>query len=236
MSDADLRELERKWRETGSVEDEASWERALLRAGRTDEARLELVEFLRTPLPNRRRFYFFGPNRPLARGEDGAERWVQELASFGHEALLRTAFAGAVDLLPVYLGEAPDGDTHVPELLCAVGRWISSDTTDTHEADRVHAELSASCSSWEWPSTHTSAGPAAFRAILALHPLDQRQSLEGATWSARHVARNWGIANWERPLCDFIRVVRAELVPWALGYSDPVRERVESRQREAARE
>ncbi|MBL4848936.1 MAG: hypothetical protein JKY65_25720 [Planctomycetes bacterium] len=50
------------------------------------------------------------------------------------------------------------------------------------------------------------------------------------------MARNWGIANWERPLCDFIRVVRAELVPWALGYSDPVRERVESRQREAARE
>lgn len=29
------------------------------------------------------------------------------------------------------------------------------------------------------------------------------------------------------------RVVRAELVPWALGYGDPVRERVEARQRGA---
>ena len=28
--------------------------------------------------------------------------------------------------------------------------------------------------------------------------------------------------------------VREELLPWALGYSDPVRERVEGRQREAA--
>ena len=30
--------------------------------------------------------------------------------------------------------------------------------------------------------------------------------------------------------------VRDELVPWALGYSDPVRDRVEARQREAAGE
>ena len=37
---------------------------------------------------------------------------------------------------------------------------------------------------------------------------------------------------------DFARRIHAvqckELVPWALGYSDPVRDRVEARQREAA--
>ena len=56
--------------------------------------------------------------------------------------------------------------------------------------------------------------------------------------AAEHIAEK---ANVER--CELAhgseRVrdrVQADLVPWALGYSDPARERIEARQREAARE
>jgi len=45
MSDANLRELERRWRETGSVEDEAAWLLQRLRVGELDEERLRLAAY-----------------------------------------------------------------------------------------------------------------------------------------------------------------------------------------------
>ena len=94
MTDSELRRLEREFRQSGTLEAEAALVEALLRAGRTNEERLKLVEFLRRPLPSRRLFYFFGPQRPRAVDDDGAEHWVRQLATFGQECLLRAAFAG----------------------------------------------------------------------------------------------------------------------------------------------
>jgi hypothetical protein len=47
--DVRLRELERRWKETGSVEDEAAWLRARARAGELDPARLEVAAKLAYP-------------------------------------------------------------------------------------------------------------------------------------------------------------------------------------------
>lgn len=43
MSDAALRELERRWRTSGAVEDEAAWHAARSRAGQLDRGRLQLA-------------------------------------------------------------------------------------------------------------------------------------------------------------------------------------------------
>ena len=45
MSDAKLRELERKWKESGSVEDEAAYLRERVRAGDLTQERLELAAY-----------------------------------------------------------------------------------------------------------------------------------------------------------------------------------------------
>ncbi len=45
MSDSKLRELERRWRETGSVEDEAAYLRERVRVGDLTEERLEVAAY-----------------------------------------------------------------------------------------------------------------------------------------------------------------------------------------------
>ena len=45
MTDERLRELERCWRESGSVEDEAAWLRERVRVGELSEARLRLAAY-----------------------------------------------------------------------------------------------------------------------------------------------------------------------------------------------
>ena len=49
MGDEELRALERRWRETGAVEDEARWHLARVRAGALPQARLELAAALGVP-------------------------------------------------------------------------------------------------------------------------------------------------------------------------------------------
>lgn len=49
MADSDLRTLERRFRETGAVEDEAAWLRARVRAGTLDPDRLDLAAWLDHP-------------------------------------------------------------------------------------------------------------------------------------------------------------------------------------------
>ena len=49
MSDERLRELERRWKETGSVEDEAAWLSERVRAGELTEERLRLAAALGQP-------------------------------------------------------------------------------------------------------------------------------------------------------------------------------------------
>ena len=48
MSDGKLRELERRWRETGSVDDEAAYMRERVRAGELTQERLDFVSTVRT--------------------------------------------------------------------------------------------------------------------------------------------------------------------------------------------
>ena len=45
MTDARLRELERKWHESGSAEDEAAWLRERVRVGDSSEGRLRLAAY-----------------------------------------------------------------------------------------------------------------------------------------------------------------------------------------------
>lgn len=88
MSDARLREAERRWRESGALADEAAWLRERVRAGALDDARLRLAAYvghaasrmaLATPT-------FTSPY---------VQVWIYGLEPWGVEACQRAAIAAA---------------------------------------------------------------------------------------------------------------------------------------------
>ena len=154
VSDADLRELERRFRESGSVEDEAAWLSARVKAGELDEDKLHLA------------------------------------AHLGYEAAI--------------------GDVGPPTLL----------ETDAE----VFVAWADGLSRWG-------------KHMAALQVLRERAWPEepphinsGGNPNHAYLRRAFQILGGS----ECVEVVRDELVRWALGYSDPVRERVEARQQEGS--
>lgn len=113
MSDEELRALERTWRETGAVEDEARWLAARVRAGGLDRARLASLAFfgheaarLAAELP-----------APDAWDLDDANEWAARLKPLGAEALLRAGHAVAA-------ASVPEGAAR-PPMLEAIEAWLA---------------------------------------------------------------------------------------------------------------
>ncbi len=118
MSDARLRELERRWRESGAVEDEAALLRERLRQGALGSSRLELAADLGHP----------GAASALGRAPASAAAlvdpgWAVRTAAAGAEAAVRCAAAAARACLPLHRWHRPGDD--VPErVLETVEAWL----------------------------------------------------------------------------------------------------------------
>jgi len=91
MSDAKLRELERRWKETGSVEDEAAFLLERVRAGELSQERLELAARLGAQAAN------------TALGRTATKFVVDGLPVTSAEEALRMALAAARVPLPHWL-------------------------------------------------------------------------------------------------------------------------------------
>lgn len=108
-------------------------------------------------------------------------------------------------------------------------------------------ELTEAAEAWLLPQTCGPFDVAAFRlqspGVVAVG-VDFEASLVYGIWSSvltdsEYVGQSAGgaFAKIKSPELEPIRAaIRTELARWALGYSDPVRQRVEGRKREAARE
>jgi hypothetical protein len=120
MSDSELRALERRWRETGAVEDEGRWLAARVRAGELDGAWLEALAF-------------FGHEPALLAGGrpadawdlDDSNVWGGKLRPLGTAVVIRAAHAAA------WLGVEPwerahPGSARGPRpMLEAVEAWLA---------------------------------------------------------------------------------------------------------------
>lgn len=97
MSDAKLRELERRWRESGAADDEAAYLLERVRVGELPRDRLDLAAHCGYTAAQMASGYA----RPSAAIDDAesSERsiyeWTQGLVQFGKAALVRAAVAGA---------------------------------------------------------------------------------------------------------------------------------------------
>tara|TARA_R110002072_G_scaffold47901_1_gene131238 strand:- start:2189 stop:2989 length:801 start_codon:yes stop_codon:yes gene_type:complete len=90
MSDEKLRELERRWKETGAVEDEAAFLLERVRAGELTQERLELAAYCRhegataaTSQP------------PYSGGPKEHDRWLRGLLKWGHRPLVKAGLCSA---------------------------------------------------------------------------------------------------------------------------------------------
>ena len=250
VSDADLRDLERRWRETCSAEDEAAWIRELVRRGELPPSRLRyaadcgdaaallvLEDDLTLPRDLRQGLERFAKADVVLQARvavallqdaevAAAGLWLSLLKS----ALSLLATGGAVRLEGSRLGafEALEAWILCPCRSCAS---IASAASDLAFAEALNLE--ASFEDWRAPESHPEANHR--HGCMRLSRASARAASlpsQGRFGSlVEPLFDLWG-EPWEAPRAR----LQEEVVPWLLGQSDPVRERVEARQREAVGE
>ncbi|MCA8923515.1 MAG: hypothetical protein KDD82_16990 [Planctomycetes bacterium] len=258
MGDERLRELERRWRERGSLEAEAAWLKERVRAGELPRERLQLAATL-------------GGAARLAWGEEPLvvvepELWVPLLQDpTGH---------GPVGPRELRTLEGFDAFTR-REGLCAWGRWLLGwaplkalsavrvasgaalvgyrEWSKVFAPGRIEAlglqewateslcRLEGLCVGWDpCEAGYPRFGGDAFDAA------DQARNREGpaAVWAVEAVGHALLAAQHGDPReallairkaasatdgATVLAAIQADLAPWLLGYGDPVRERVAKR-------
>lgn len=244
MSDEHLRELERRWKETGTVEDEAAWLKERVRVGDLTQERLELAAYLGHEAaqditesmgwsPSASTFPTTGVELLLRRSDlDLTQKELAELLGVKVARVGKAERAESEPLAGPLLASLPRLLRNPAFWLEGIGGWGSLAV--------VRAGVAA--------GHLASPGPfAALRRVedWILCPCDDHEALAweaaDACWSSGRMsvplfapdvnyARSWlGQAMHKHPGEQVCGVVRAELAPWALGYSDPVRDRVEAR-------
>lgn len=207
MTDHRLRALERSFRETGTVEAEAAWLRARVQTGELERVRLELAAHLEYPAAT-------VAVTPEATGDTLS--LDSPLLPRGTVARIRSAAAHSLVSLvspDSTVSAALDGLVLRPVLrprrTMAVRQAVA-------EVGMLLGTLSHHDPSYD-QQRHVGV------ALALLFGGDDWR--EGELAEIRRLLAAAGV--------DVDPALREELVPWLLGYSDPVRERVEARQRQA---
>jgi hypothetical protein len=217
MTDERLRDLERRWKETGSVEDEAAWLKERVRAGDFPPTRLELAAYCG----------YEAARRAVATQNDPPDlvEWVGGFARFGNDVSARAAVAIAREVFPVWKRCAhaePTDDFH--QALRAAEAWCMEPTADS----AARASYVGQCAAGRidvLPDdvTHEEDAAAAVACWACSAIQDQEASPTAIEWRARAVNQ---VVRLARSLAcdeDLRRRVSREIVPWCLGLDDPLR-------------
>ncbi len=245
MSDERLRELERRFRVSGSVENEAAWLRARMQAGELEQSKLELAAHL-------------GYQAAICvleiEGCHSLRRFVEEVVSlYGANARRRSALAVTYRALSAFSHRNIEDDLRLLDDIGAMvydfsegssvpdiaqtedrrrrrGAWDTIDSLlDLLRGHQIH---------WDYPGIDyegqgEGGAESWIPARIAIAP--EKLAARAVFLGEELVEVSWASAE-ARCEGQVLNAIRADLVPWALGYSDPVRERVEARQRGTAGE
>ncbi len=247
MTDSRLRELGREWRKTGNLEDEAVWLLERVRTGDLEQSRLKLaahcgsssaaVAIQIEPTPaGRVQGSDLGVWSEHLAGLGGRESVVRVLVGVARALLSRVDSSLLSDSCLVVLDHA-ERELQVSEF------WVSDPNPRTRKhAARLGATYERPRSTFNPRSYWVPSEP---NEELAWHS----KFLAGATVGAiatgledelsSCLARGLGRPHSYRGRLELPSglaelSLRQEVVPWALGYRDPVRDRVEARQRAEA--
>ena len=249
MSDERLRELERRWKETGATQDEAAWLVALVRAAHLEIGRVRLAAY-------------FGHEAAVAAGVElwqvkrgkrhrGLTDWIRgveradldpreratSISALGFEAHVRTAIALGRAALPTW--EVGVGSEQGQEL--DLSENLMRSVLDRSEAvfvQRVESNLQAlqslafqawrevNATGWDFEEAVHAAGSCVATAANTVIGLMGGDYYQG--WGLRESIDKAQVV-FGSP-ANVKNIAAREVAPWALGYSDPVRERDEARQ------
>ena len=199
MPDARLRQLERRWLETGAPVDGAPLEQALARAfadpvdrvrerlrlGLLDPARLQLACYLEHPVSAELLRQGGEPPPPT---EPELEAWAQGLAYWGKPVAVRAAAAAARATLPLWTAGQPD-EPRPARAVAAADAWLDCPC-------EAHAALALEAAQAVWLLGDAQAradDPAALTAWQRAWPTDagsgMAEAIASATGSAAYTAR-----------------------------------------------
>jgi len=239
MGDERLRELERRWRESGSPESEAGWLLERVRLGELDSLMLDLAAHLGHPGARIARG-FADPFPTFAEDEEDEEGkrrllrpWSSKIAQLSAPAARRAAAAAARGALPHYeaVWQSPAPRCGVEELERLVKLGAKG---DSQNLKRLGGEVEAAIPDrgYGQPTERVDrAESAGFAVFDALHCfLSPRVGLYGALnladramASSRFESDGASPCDWSRCLASpvsssaIVALVQAALVPWALG-------------------
>jgi hypothetical protein len=132
MSDQKLRDLERRWRETGTVEDEAAYLLERMRVGELSSEKLELAAFCAHEGARRA----LGSDAPALPTE--VEAWLIGLRDRSHHAALRAGLALAALALPEW--EALHPSDSRPRMALDTVREVLAETEGSRESSAAAAD------------------------------------------------------------------------------------------------
>lgn len=219
MSDERLRELERRWIETGSVEDETAYLLERVRVGDIDNSRLTLAAYLGSPVAIR----VAGTSRE--NHPTDLELWIYSLHSWEKQVAVRVAIICAEVVIPIVAQALPSRAN--PQLLISVAKsWLQNQTKHTQSrAYEIADDMGQLVQSLgQIPPSTRYAVKTHMHAALAISAADAVTTATQASQAALAAERANGFVNIRQ-------AIQESLIPWALGYSDPFLERVEARQR-----
>lgn len=223
MTDQALRELERRWRLSGSSEHEALFLRERLRVGALSVRRAELASYLGYPAA-----------REVVTVEvpEDFSGWLVGLVCWEPDPRSRAALAVARAVLPLFDPQGLEAKfaARPRRALEALERWVDCPCESClAQVDKasVHARTTARLLQGGGESAEVSLVAslvAVYAGLCTGSALDP--SLDSTAHYLPVVAR---LSLEVRPEGMLRSAVQAELVPWALGYHDPVREPLEAR-------
>lgn len=259
MSDGKLRDLERAFRASGSVEDEAAWLAHRVRIGDLDGWRLQVAGFLGSPVPQ-------DPSHELAASGAKVARWAEVSPSTvarwkragapsvkkGRRVLYpirglidwmrpRDAGASSMALFGNYLHTLkPEASWRAAVAALRLGPPMDKGRVPTLEAwiasERQDPDSLRSCNISPQGDGFLFFGLQGARHLVrSMQTGDEDAAgcaLDRTCLGLRLVSPNRDTPREEIER-DVEAAIRADLVPWLLGERDPIRERVEARQREA---
>jgi len=254
MSDERLRELERRWRESGAVADEAAWLAERVRVGEPSRERVELAAYLEHPAARviegdaltavavaelQAEVVSLRPRVPPDDPGSFAEpfkEWAVSLLAWGPEACVRALLGPMHEYVPAWESAPILHDLVSPRrAMEALENWCLCPCP-------AHAEVLRALDSgleeaFDEAVEYRGGLPGTGVALVGYHAC---RIVFGEARSRPHLMRQaseWAYGEFEIKACGqrfpprapdwspLRTLVTAELLPWALGRHDPLRER-----------
>ncbi|MCW8140066.1 MAG: hypothetical protein KIT58_14300 [Planctomycetota bacterium] len=221
MSDPRLRELERRWRESRAVEDEAAYLLERVRVGELSPERLELAAHCGHEAARR------ATGASADHGRHDLEEWLSALEAWGPAVCVRAHVILALLVLPWYEAEHPTDDSQ-SRALEAARAWLAEPSSERAGVARSASERAYQVRLEREPEGAAYVGAAvaaqvAFAASRALDGVDSPLTMLIASSADLSEANREAIRETGIPLLGDEVVsweIRVGLILWALNVGD----------------